>query len=103
MRTYILEKEQEKKNGFFLYIYGSTGTLSSEQDSIKYGYSDSDIHSAALQGIGNIVRHRRAKYLHISQCCRNLQSPVFHPQRYERRKQEYMRSIVFHNLCQHTK
>lgn len=50
IRTSSLENEQEKKNGFFLYSYGSTGTLSSESAPHQYGYSGANIRSAALQG-----------------------------------------------------
>lgn len=35
MRTSVLGKEEEKNTGFFLYTYGSTGTLSSEHGSLK--------------------------------------------------------------------
>ncbi|USP03072.1 autotransporter outer membrane beta-barrel domain-containing protein [Bartonella taylorii] len=50
MRTSALGKNKEKKTGFFLYTYGSTGTLSSESSPRKYGYSGADIRYAALQG-----------------------------------------------------
>ncbi|WP_375647842.1 autotransporter outer membrane beta-barrel domain-containing protein, partial [Bartonella sp. CR84HXZ] len=48
MRTSVLGKEEEKQTGFFLYTYGSTGTLSSERGPLKYGYG-ADIRYAALQ------------------------------------------------------
>ncbi len=48
IRTSILGKEEEKQTGFFLYTYGSTGTLSSERGPLKYGYG-ADIRYAALQ------------------------------------------------------
>ncbi len=35
MRTSVLGKEEEKNTGFFLYTYGSTGTLSSEHGPLK--------------------------------------------------------------------
>ncbi|WP_406604161.1 autotransporter outer membrane beta-barrel domain-containing protein [Bartonella gliris] len=49
MRTSVLGREEEKQTGFFLYTYGSTGTLSSERGPLKYGYG-ADIRYAALQG-----------------------------------------------------
>ncbi|EJF78830.1 Type V secretory pathway, adhesin AidA [Candidatus Bartonella washoeensis] len=49
IRTSVLGKEKEKQTGFFLYTYGSTGTLSSERGPLKYGYG-ADIGYAALQG-----------------------------------------------------
>ncbi|WP_375656264.1 autotransporter outer membrane beta-barrel domain-containing protein [Bartonella sp. MR63HLJHH] len=48
IRTSVLGKEEEKQTGFFLYTYGSTGTLSSERGPLKYGYG-ADIRYAALQ------------------------------------------------------
>ncbi|WP_375627449.1 autotransporter outer membrane beta-barrel domain-containing protein [Bartonella sp. PS17NMGDW] len=49
IRTSVLgKKEEEKQTGFFLYTYGSTGTLSSERGPLKYGYG-ADIRYAALQ------------------------------------------------------
>nr|WP_234924839.1 autotransporter outer membrane beta-barrel domain-containing protein [Bartonella vinsonii] len=48
MRTSVLGKEEEKNTGFFLYTYGSTGTLSSERGPLKYGYG-ADLRYAALQ------------------------------------------------------
>ncbi|EJF88394.1 outer membrane autotransporter barrel domain-containing protein [Bartonella vinsonii subsp. arupensis OK-94-513] len=49
MRASVLGKEEEKNTGFFLYTYGSTGTLSSERGPLKYGYG-ADLRYAALQG-----------------------------------------------------
>ncbi|EJF79784.1 outer membrane autotransporter barrel domain-containing protein, partial [Bartonella sp. DB5-6] len=49
MRTSTLGRNKEKKTGLFLYIYGSTGTLSSESSPRKYGYSGAGIRYAALQ------------------------------------------------------
>ncbi|MCZ2158402.1 autotransporter outer membrane beta-barrel domain-containing protein [Bartonella sp. 220] len=49
MRTSVLGKEEEKNIGFFLYTYGSIGTLSSERGPLKYGYG-ADLRYAALQG-----------------------------------------------------
>ncbi|WP_156851105.1 autotransporter outer membrane beta-barrel domain-containing protein [Bartonella refiksaydamii] len=46
MRTSILGNK--KNNGFFLYTYGSTGTLSSERGPLEYGYG-ADIRYAAIQ------------------------------------------------------
>ncbi|WP_208432859.1 autotransporter outer membrane beta-barrel domain-containing protein [Bartonella taylorii] len=48
MRTSVLGREKNKQTGFFLYTYGSTGTLSSERGPFKYGYG-ADIRYAALQ------------------------------------------------------
>ncbi|EJF75626.1 autotransporter outer membrane beta-barrel domain-containing protein [Bartonella alsatica] len=48
MRTSIFRKE--KKNSFFLYTYGSTGTLFSERAPRKYGYSGANFGYTALQG-----------------------------------------------------
>ncbi|GAA5113673.1 hypothetical protein GCM10023261_17680 [Bartonella jaculi] len=48
MRTSVLGKEEDKQIGFFLYTYGSTGTLSSERGPFKYGYG-ADIRYAALE------------------------------------------------------
>ncbi|MCZ2158123.1 autotransporter outer membrane beta-barrel domain-containing protein [Bartonella sp. 220] len=48
IRISVLGKEDEKNIGFFLYTYGSTGTLSSERGPLKYGYG-ADIRYAALQ------------------------------------------------------
>ncbi|ACS51240.1 autotransporter [Bartonella grahamii as4aup] len=48
IRTSVLGKEEDKQTGFFLYTYGSTGTLSSERGPLKYGYG-ADIRYAALQ------------------------------------------------------
>ncbi|WP_404978551.1 autotransporter outer membrane beta-barrel domain-containing protein [Bartonella sp. MM55XZML] len=48
IRTSVLGKEEEKQTGFFLYTYGSTGTLSSERGPLKYGYG-ADIRYTALQ------------------------------------------------------
>ncbi|EJF86112.1 outer membrane autotransporter barrel domain-containing protein, partial [Bartonella vinsonii subsp. arupensis OK-94-513] len=48
MRTSVLGKEEEKNTGFFLYTYGSTGTLSSERGPLKYGYG-ADLRYAALE------------------------------------------------------
>ncbi|WP_208437317.1 autotransporter outer membrane beta-barrel domain-containing protein [Bartonella taylorii] len=48
IRASVLGKEEEKQTGFFLYTYGSTGTLSSERGPLKYSYS-ADIRYAALQ------------------------------------------------------
>ncbi|WP_208433452.1 beta strand repeat-containing protein, partial [Bartonella elizabethae] len=39
IRTAIIDKGQEKQNGFFLHTYGSTGTFSSESAPRQYGYS----------------------------------------------------------------
>nr|WP_275065426.1 autotransporter outer membrane beta-barrel domain-containing protein [Bartonella sp. AU15XJBT] len=50
MRTSVSGKQQEKQNGFFLYTYGGTGTLSSESAPRKYGYSGAHLRYAALQG-----------------------------------------------------
>ncbi|WP_425523232.1 autotransporter outer membrane beta-barrel domain-containing protein [Bartonella taylorii] len=48
IRTSVLGGEEKKQTGFFLYTYGSTGTLSSERGPLKYGYG-ADIRYAALQ------------------------------------------------------
>ncbi|WP_208438622.1 autotransporter outer membrane beta-barrel domain-containing protein [Bartonella grahamii] len=48
MRISTIGQEQGIKNAFFLYTYGSTGTLSSERGPLKYGYG-ADIRYAALQ------------------------------------------------------
>ncbi|WP_208433472.1 autotransporter domain-containing protein, partial [Bartonella elizabethae] len=50
IRTAIIDKGQEKQNGFFLHTYGSTGTFSSESAPRQYGYSGADLRYAALQG-----------------------------------------------------
>ncbi|WP_342356093.1 right-handed parallel beta-helix repeat-containing protein, partial [Bartonella queenslandensis] len=50
LRTSVVGKQQEKQNGFFLYTYGSTGTLSSENAPHQYGYSGAHLRYAALQG-----------------------------------------------------
>ncbi|MBB5073255.1 hypothetical protein HNQ69_000359 [Bartonella callosciuri] len=49
MRTSVLGKEEEKQTSFFLYTYGSIGTLSSKRSPLEYGYG-ADICYAALQG-----------------------------------------------------
>ncbi len=49
LRTSVLRKQQGKQNSFFLYTYGSTGTLSSARGPLKYGYG-ADLRYAALQG-----------------------------------------------------
>ncbi|WP_338155573.1 autotransporter outer membrane beta-barrel domain-containing protein [Bartonella krasnovii] len=50
IRTSLIDKGQEKQNGFFLHTYGSTGTFSSESAPRQYGYSGADLRYAALQG-----------------------------------------------------
>ncbi|EJF84471.1 hypothetical protein MCU_00049, partial [Bartonella elizabethae Re6043vi] len=50
IRTSVVDKGQEKQNGFFLHTYGSTGTFSSESAPRQYGYSGADLRYAALQG-----------------------------------------------------
>ncbi len=50
IRTSVIDKGQEKQNGFFLHTYGSTGTFSSESAPRQYGYSGADLRYAALQG-----------------------------------------------------
>nr|WP_275046233.1 autotransporter outer membrane beta-barrel domain-containing protein [Bartonella sp. MM73XJBT.G] len=50
IRTSLIDKGQEKQNGFFLHTYGSRGTLSSESAPRQYGYSGADLRYAALQG-----------------------------------------------------
>ncbi|MET3589732.1 outer membrane autotransporter protein [Bartonella silvatica] len=50
MRASSLGKTEQRKNAFFLYTYGSTGTLYSKSGPRKYGYRGANIHSAALQG-----------------------------------------------------
>ncbi|WP_254492295.1 autotransporter outer membrane beta-barrel domain-containing protein [Bartonella sp. B1099] len=50
IRTAVIDKGQEKQNGFFLHTYGSTGTFSSESAPRQYGYSGADLRYAALQG-----------------------------------------------------
>ncbi|EJF76673.1 outer membrane autotransporter barrel domain-containing protein [Bartonella sp. DB5-6] len=46
MRTSVVGNKEN--NGFFLYTYGSTGTLSSERGPLEYGYG-ADIRYAAIQ------------------------------------------------------
>ncbi|WP_208441150.1 autotransporter outer membrane beta-barrel domain-containing protein [Bartonella raoultii] len=50
IRTSVLDKQQEKHSGFFLYTYGGTGNFSSENAPRQYGYSGAHLHYAALQG-----------------------------------------------------
>ncbi|WP_144756126.1 autotransporter outer membrane beta-barrel domain-containing protein, partial [Bartonella saheliensis] len=50
IRTAIIDKGQEKQNGFFLHTYGSTGIFSSESAPRQYGYSGANLRYAALQG-----------------------------------------------------
>ncbi|GAA5097658.1 hypothetical protein GCM10023260_07710 [Bartonella acomydis] len=54
IRTSVVKKGQEKQDGFFLYTYGSTGTLSSARGPLEYSYG-ARLRYAALQGGVNIT------------------------------------------------